>query len=50
MNEYDLGMKERLARLELLGLLDELDAKHGKPSVVLSAEIDRDMRRMFRRR
>src|SRR4029079_16936998 len=31
--------KERLARLELLGLLDELDAKHGKPNAALRAEI-----------
>ena len=42
--------KERLARLEWLGLLDELDAKHGKPSAALRAEVDRDMRRMFRKR
>jgi hypothetical protein len=42
--------KERLARLELLGLLDELDARHGKPSAALQAEISRDARRIFRRR
>jgi hypothetical protein len=42
--------KERLARLELLGLLDELDAKHGKPSAAVRAEVARDARRIFRSR
>jgi hypothetical protein len=42
--------KERLARLELLGLLDELDAKHGKPSAMVRAEVARDARRIFGRR
>jgi hypothetical protein len=42
--------KERLARLELLGLLDELDAKHGKPSAQVRAEVARDARRIFGRR
>jgi hypothetical protein len=46
----EAAAKERLARLELLGLLDELDAKHGRPSAALRAEIARDARRMFRRR
>jgi hypothetical protein len=45
-----LAAKERLARMELLGLLDELDEKHGRPSASLRTEIDRDMRRIFRRR
>jgi len=42
--------KERLARLELLGLLDQLDAKHGAPSTAVRAEVARDARRIFRRR
>lgn len=45
-----LAAKERLARLQLLGLLDELDAKHGEPSSAMRAGIDRDMRRIFKRR
>jgi hypothetical protein len=40
---------ERLARLEVLGLLDELDARHGAPPKAVSAEVDRDARRIFRR-
>jgi hypothetical protein len=42
--------KERLARLELLGLLDELDTKHGAPSASVRTEVQRDARRIFRRR
>jgi hypothetical protein len=42
--------RERLARLELLGLLDQLDAAHGAPSPAIRAEIGRDARRIFRRR
>lgn len=42
--------KERLARLELLGLLDELDAKHGPASAAVRAEVARDARRIFHRR
>jgi hypothetical protein len=42
--------KERLARLELLGLLDELDAKHGAPSTAIRAGVARDAGRIFRRR
>lgn len=42
--------QERLARLELLGLLDELDAKHGVPSASVRADVARDARRVFRRR
>jgi hypothetical protein len=44
-----IAARERLARLELLGLLDNLDAEHGAPSAALSAAIDRDARRIFRR-
>ncbi len=39
--------KERLAKLELLGYLDELDVKFGKPPEKLRREVDRDMRRIF---
>lgn len=42
--------KERLVRLALLDLLDELDAKHGAPSAAIRAEVARDARRIFRRR
>jgi hypothetical protein len=42
--------RERLARLELRGLLDELDAKHGSAPAAVRAEIARDARRIFRAR
>jgi hypothetical protein len=42
--------RERLVRLELRGLLDDLDAKHGKAPARVRAEIDRDARRVFRSR
>jgi len=42
--------RERLARLELRGLLDELDATHGAAPVAVRAEIARDARRIFRAR
>ena len=45
----DTAARERLARLELLGLLDELDERHGKPSKALRAEVAKDARRIFRR-
>jgi hypothetical protein len=44
-----IAARERLARLEMLGLLDELDAKHGAIPPELQAQIDRDARRIFRR-
>jgi hypothetical protein len=44
-----LAARERLARMELLGLLDDLDARHGAPPSAVRAEIDRDARRIFRR-
>ena len=42
--------RERLARLELLDLLDDLDAKHGAPSAAVIAEVDREAERIFGRR
>ncbi len=42
--------RERLARLELRGLLDDLDAKHGAAPAAVRAEIARDARRIFRAR
>ncbi len=45
----NLAARERLARLEVLGLLDELDAKLGPPSKALLSEVARDARRIFRR-
>lgn len=42
--------RERLARLELRGLLDELDAKHGAAPASVRGEIARDARRIFRAR
>jgi hypothetical protein len=45
----DTAARERLARLEVLGLLDELDAVHGEPPKAMRTEIARDARRIFRR-
>ena len=42
--------RERLARLELRGLLDDLDAKHGEAPAAVRAEIARDARRIFHAR
>jgi hypothetical protein len=44
-----LAARERLARLELLGLLDDLDVKHGSPDKAVVLEVKRDARRTFRR-
>jgi hypothetical protein len=44
-----IAASERLARLELLGLLDQLDAKHGPPDRAVKLDIARDARRIFRR-
>jgi hypothetical protein len=42
--------QERLARLELLGLLDELDAKHGPVPPEMTAEVARKAKRILRGR
>jgi hypothetical protein len=39
--------KERLAHLDAIAYLDELDEKYGKPDPKLVREIDRDMRKIF---
>lgn len=44
-----VAARERLARLRMLELVDELDEKHGKPSEEVRAEVDADARRVFRR-
>jgi hypothetical protein len=44
-----IAARERLARLRLLELVDELDEKHGKPSDAVRAEVDADARKVFRR-
>jgi hypothetical protein len=45
-----IAAKERLARLALLDMLDELDVKHGAPSAAVRTDVARDARRIFRRR
>lgn len=45
-----IAAKERLARLELLGLLDDLDATHGPVSEATRVDVARDARRVFGRR
>ena len=40
--------RERLARLELRGLLDDLDAKHGPVPPEVRAEVAREAKRLFR--
>lgn len=46
----NVAARERLARLELQGLLDDLDAKHGRVPDAVRSEVARDARRIFRRR
>ena len=46
----NVAARERLARLELRGLLDELDAKHGAVPRVVREEVRRDAKRIFRAR
>jgi hypothetical protein len=42
--------RERLARLRILGLLDELDSRHGKPSAAVRRRVAADARRVFRQK
>jgi hypothetical protein len=46
----NVAARERLARLELRGLLDELDAKHGAAPRAVREEVRRDAKRIFRAR
>jgi len=45
-----VAARERLERLRLLEVLDDLDARHGPPSPAVRGEVDKDARRIFRRR
>ena len=45
-----IAARERLARLRILGLLDELDARHGKPSAAVRRAVAADAQRLFKRR
>jgi hypothetical protein len=40
--------RERVARLRVLGLLDELDARFGKPSKAVEQAVAKQARRLFR--
>lgn len=42
--------RERLARLRILGLLDELDARYGKPNAATRRRVAADARRLFRQK
>lgn len=42
--------RERLMRLRMLGLLDELDARHGAPSAKVRRAVASDAKRIFGRR
>ncbi len=46
----NLAAKEHLARMALLGLLDELDAKHGPVPPEVTAEVAREAKRALRGR
>jgi hypothetical protein len=42
--------RERVARLRVLGLLDELDARFGKPSKAVEQAVAKQARRLFRQK
>jgi hypothetical protein len=44
-----LAARERLGRLGVLKMLDELDAKHGKPTATVRADVASKARRLFRK-
>jgi hypothetical protein len=44
-----IAARERLARLKLLELVDDLDERYGPPSKELRDEVSADARRVFRR-
>jgi hypothetical protein len=41
--------RDRLAKLKLLALIDELDAKYGAPTAGVRAGVDAEARRAFRK-
>jgi hypothetical protein len=43
----ETAARERLARLKLLGLLDELDAKYGPPAASVTRQVARQAKRIF---
>jgi hypothetical protein len=43
----EAAARERLARLRLLGLVDELDAKYGAPSPAVRRQVARQAKRIF---
>jgi hypothetical protein len=43
----ETAARERLARLRLLGLVDELDAKYGAPSKALQRQVATRAKRIF---
>jgi hypothetical protein len=45
-----VAARERLARLELLGMLDELDRKYGPVPDAVTDQVAREARRIFKRR
>jgi hypothetical protein len=45
-----IAARERLARLRMLNLLDDLDERHGKPSAKLRRAVATDAKRLFGRR
>jgi len=45
----ELAARERLARLQLLALIDDLDARHGRPSAAIRARVDARAKRVFGR-
>jgi hypothetical protein len=49
-NFLNEAARERLARLELRGLLDELEAKHGPAPREIRTEVARKAKRIFRTR
>ena len=42
--------RERVARLRVLGLLDELDGRYGKPSKAVERSVAKQARRLFRQK
>ncbi len=43
----ETAARERLARLRLLGLLDELDARYGAPSPTVKRHVAKQAKRIF---